>query len=507
MVLSVAQSAKELEQLTTLANASSAEFQRMAYGAKSAGVEQDKLASIFKDTTDRIGEFMSRGGGEMQDFFEEIAPLVGVTAEQFKGLSGPEALQLYYNSLEKANVGQQRLTSYMEQVADDATALIPLLQNNGEKFQTMGDEAERLGLVLSDLELDQLKEASAAIDAMQAAMQGATNQLVVGMLPAINEFTDFLSDESTLNGIAAIIDGMKMVADVGAVAALVLGSRFVSSVSASGFAMIAANLEATRYQATLARMAGVSATTAAGITAMSVATRGASAAMALVGGPMGAVVLAGTALTYFATRASEAEREAEELDRRIKQMGGSFEGFTVAQAERGILDYTAKLKEAERELSTAEARLFSLNKRMEEFPGSAKYDEWKEDAIRAAGAVDDAQQKVDALNGNLEKLNQLAQGGAGKDLADDARQASKAYEELNKQVGQQIIMLSAKTDAERLAAQVAAGYVEDLTDDELALLQAQYQARDALEARNKAIEDAARAADRKADAEQRPRMP
>ena len=34
-----------------------------------------------------------------EDFFENIAPKVGVTAEMFRNLSGPEALQLYYNSI------------------------------------------------------------------------------------------------------------------------------------------------------------------------------------------------------------------------------------------------------------------------------------------------------------------------------------------------------------------------------------------------------------------------
>ena len=566
MVLSVAQSAKELEQFTTLANASSTEFQRMAYGAKSASIEQEKLASIFKDTTDRIGEFMSRGGGEMKDFFEEIAPLVGVTAEQFKGLSGPEALQLYYNSLEKANIGQQRLTSYMEQVADDATALIPLLKNNGEQFKLMGDEADRLGLVLSDLELEQLNDAAKAIDAMKGAMQGATNQLVIGMLPAINEFTELLQDQGTLDGIGSLISGLEVVADVGAVAALVLGSRLVSAITAKATATILAtkathesakadviattaaqqlataelaNLrlqqqslasqlqlaqaEKTRTAIRLqlaanatamvaANAAEVSATNAltaaqarATVTARALTSAKAalSAGTALLGGPVGVVVLAGSALAYFATRASEAEREAEALDRRIKQMGDSFDSFTVAQAKRGILDYTEALEGAELELSTAEARLFTLNKLMNEFPGSEKYAEWEKDATRAAGAVDDAQQKVDALNGNLEKLNQLAQGKAGETLADDARQASKAFEELNKQVGQQIIMLSAKTDAERLAAQVAAGYVEGMTDAELAQIQAMYQSRDALEAKQDATDKATKAAESKAESERR----
>ena len=503
MALSVIQSAKELEQFTVVANASSAEFQRMAYGAKSAGIEHDKLADIIKDVNDKVGDFAQTGGGAMADFFENIAPKVGVTAEQFKRLSGPEALQLYYRSLEQANLGQEDLIFYMEAIASDATALMPLLKNNGEQFKLMGDEAERLGLVLSDIELEQLTAASQAIDVMQGAMQGATNQLVVGMLPAISDLTEFLQDQDTLDGIASLIGGLDLMVEVGTVAALVFGSRFVSAVTASTISMVAAQVEAIRYQAALARTAGVSATTAAALTTMSAATKGASAAMALVGGPVGAVVLAGSALVYFATRASEAEREADELDRRIRQMGGSFDKFTVAQAERAMKDYSAKLEQASLAMSSAEARVFSLNKRIAEHPGSERVGEWESDLIDARAAVDDARDVVGSLNKDLETLNQLAQGESGEKLATGAREASSAYLELNKQIGQQIIMLSAKTDAERLAAKVAAGYVEGITNSELEQIQALYAARDALEEKQRANEDSAKAATSNAEAERR----
>src|SRR5690606_41103346 len=86
-----------------------------------------------------------------------------------------------------------------------------------------------------------------------------------------------------------------------------------------------------RYHAALASMAGVSRTTAVGLTAISAAARTATAAMALVGGPAGAIMLAAGALVYFATRASEAEREAEALDARINKLGDSFEGLHAEQ--------------------------------------------------------------------------------------------------------------------------------------------------------------------------------
>jgi hypothetical protein len=105
------------------------------------------MSDILKDVNDRIGDFMQTGGGPMADFFENIAPKVGVTAEQFARLSGPEALQLYVDSLEKAGLSQQEMTFYLEAMASDTTALIPLLAKrrccNGRSGGSSGTPGRR----------------------------------------------------------------------------------------------------------------------------------------------------------------------------------------------------------------------------------------------------------------------------------------------------------------------------------------------------------------------------
>ena len=137
----MAEGMAELEKAAQLSNVATTEFQRLAFAARSVGFENDKLADVYKDVNDRVGEFLSTGGGEMKDFFENIAPKVGITAEAFRGLSGPQALQLYYNSLAKAGANQQQMVFYMESMADEASALIPLLQNNGAAIAELGSKA------------------------------------------------------------------------------------------------------------------------------------------------------------------------------------------------------------------------------------------------------------------------------------------------------------------------------------------------------------------------------
>ena len=104
--------ATEFERFAQVSNANVVEFQRNAAAAEKMGIEADKLAGIYQDMNDRVGDFVQTGGGPMADFFENIGPKVGVTAAHFKDLSGPDALQLFYSSLEKANLSQADMTFY-----------------------------------------------------------------------------------------------------------------------------------------------------------------------------------------------------------------------------------------------------------------------------------------------------------------------------------------------------------------------------------------------------------
>ena len=174
--------AKELETLAKISNTTTDNFQYFAAGAKTVGIEQEKLADIFKDVNDKIGDFLQAGSGPMVDFFENIAPAIGVTADQFKNLSGPQALQLYYDSLEQANLSQQEMTFYMEAIASDATNLIPMLKNGGAGFKEFGDAARESGLIMDEVTIKSLKEASLAMDAFGVKAKIAAGDTLAGFM-------------------------------------------------------------------------------------------------------------------------------------------------------------------------------------------------------------------------------------------------------------------------------------------------------------------------------------
>lgn len=222
---------REIQALAQVSGTTTAEFQRLAGAAKTVGVDSDKLSDIFKDVNDKVGEFLQTGGGPLKDFFEQIAPKVGVTADQFRNLSGPQALQLYTDSLQKANLSQAELTFYLEAMASDSTKLLPLLQNNGAEFRRLGDEAERTGLVLSDNTIAALREldVTLSIAKTQAGNLGAV--FTEGLAPSLNSIGRAFS-EST--GAADTFRGAGSLLGDALTSLISLGSRVVGTFSKVG---------------------------------------------------------------------------------------------------------------------------------------------------------------------------------------------------------------------------------------------------------------------------------
>lgn len=185
-----ANSVREMENLARAANSTTAEFEATASAARRFGVEQDELSDILRDVTDRVGDFISTGAGPMADFFENIAPQVGVTADQFARLSGPDALQLYVSSLERANLSQSESVFYMEAIASNASNLLPLYANNASELQRLTDRYAEFNstLEISAGQSDDLNELSETFDLIATTSKNAAEQLTATLAPELNQF-------------------------------------------------------------------------------------------------------------------------------------------------------------------------------------------------------------------------------------------------------------------------------------------------------------------------------
>ncbi len=223
----------EYDKLGKLSGTTSEQFQRMAAGANSVGMSHEKLADIFKDVQDKIGDYVQTGGGALADFFNNIAKRTGVTAEQMRKLSGPDALGLYFKSLERANLSQTELTFYMEAIASDASALIPLLRNNSAGFQQWGNAAQAAGAIIdgkTNKATERLRQVTLEAD---LAFKGLKVSVAEEIIPALSDFSELLNDPDFRQGFGVIVQGLATVTTKAAEAASMIGN--LSVLVAQGF--------------------------------------------------------------------------------------------------------------------------------------------------------------------------------------------------------------------------------------------------------------------------------
>ncbi|WP_176507152.1 MULTISPECIES: phage tail tape measure protein [Pseudomonas] len=225
--VSTVQAAGEITRFASVAGSTTTEFQKYAAGAKAVGVENDKLADIFKDVNDKVGDFLLNGGGELQDFFKTIAPKVGVTAEQFRNLSGPQALQLFATSLQKAGLSQAEMTQQMESLANDATLLLPLLRDNGAGFAVLGDAAEKAGAIMDEKTIVATQNLAAAGWLAEQSMAGIKNQVAAALMPTLADYSGILFDLSQdTESVTALSEGLRVILDISAKSALAVAYAF-----------------------------------------------------------------------------------------------------------------------------------------------------------------------------------------------------------------------------------------------------------------------------------------
>lgn len=184
----------EQSELARVAGLTTIEFTQLTHGASKFGITAEQLSDQMKDVNDKVGDFLVTGQGPLVDFFDKVAPKVGVTAEQFKNLSSKDSLLLYVDSLKKANLSQAEMTFFMEAIANDATKLIPLFQENGKAIRNAAEDAQFLGVVIDESMVKRSEQAKQGLGRLWKAIQGVGIAITNHLAPAFAHITNAVAD-------------------------------------------------------------------------------------------------------------------------------------------------------------------------------------------------------------------------------------------------------------------------------------------------------------------------
>ncbi|MCS0402005.1 hypothetical protein [Vibrio diabolicus] len=193
LITQQAQQAREIEKMATVAQVSVEQIQALGYASEQFNISGENMAEILKDVNDKLGDFTENEGGEFADFMENIAPTVGLTIEKLQELSGPDALIAIKTAMDEANVPMKSQIFYLESIANDASALMPLLDNQGQKLFELTKKYDDLNVSMSEYDIEKFKEMDQKLKDTGLKLQRSFANAVLGASDQIDWFSDKLA--------------------------------------------------------------------------------------------------------------------------------------------------------------------------------------------------------------------------------------------------------------------------------------------------------------------------
>ncbi|WP_417844843.1 tape measure protein [Thalassospira sp.] len=407
----------------------------------------------------------SFNGKSVMDFIEAVADATTGEFERLKEFGikassqGDQVAFTFRGVTTEIGKNAAEIEKYLQDLArtNFGGAMAEKMQNLSGRFSNLKDAIDNLYVTIGE---------GGGINVMAGALNLATD--------AVNGLTENLS---TVADVLALI---------GAAAS---GRLLAPLITGFGEAVIAARLAAAenlRYQATLAGMAGASRAAAVGMTAFGTATRLASGALALLGGPVGAAVTVLTGAIYLlSTTQSEAEKAADEHKAAIERLNTVLESGNSltskaaenarAEAKERLAAALATSEQAKAELKLVQARLSKPNQNG--ILGGPVGTQAREIVLESQ--INEADKQIADLKDVLAKLNGekpidvagdgSGTGGGSGGSKDQADKIAKVIEKLKFQQDQltrtsrEQVIFNALQEAGVKASDAAAGKIRDVS--------------------------------------------
>ncbi|OWV30193.1 hypothetical protein, partial [Halomonas campaniensis] len=225
--------------------------------ASLSGVEFSNLTTAWQRQTRRISE-AAQGTGAAKDALEAL----GLSAKALNQLAPEDQFERIAVALEEVESQADRTALAMKLWDTEGVGLLQITNQGADAIRAMREEADRLGLTISQDTANAMAGYNDEMARFQAVATGVTRQVASELVPAMTTGLQTASEwVDEMGGAAEILDTVK---DAGTGVAVVMAGRYAGAIGTATAAKLAATRQAVLYQAALARMAGVSATAATG---------------------------------------------------------------------------------------------------------------------------------------------------------------------------------------------------------------------------------------------------
>ena len=150
------------------------QMSRYEYAFSTVGIESEKTGDILKDVAEKIGDAYRNNAGEAKEALESL----GISIAAINQLAPDQQLLVIADALEEVGTQGEKV-QILEALANDASKLIPLLDDNARGLKELGEEADKTGRTLTVMEAEALQKADLALKKLDGSFIGLKQTLAV----------------------------------------------------------------------------------------------------------------------------------------------------------------------------------------------------------------------------------------------------------------------------------------------------------------------------------------
>lgn len=196
--IEVAAMGDEIAKTARATGLSAEQFQKYAFAAERGGVSQAKMSAGLKVLSRNLLE-AQQGSKQMQKRFEDM----GVQIQNADGSlrSTQQVLGDVANRVQQLGVSSQTTAELMQVMGRSGADLTNVLLGGEAGLKAMGDQAERLGGIMSEELLDASEEYQDAITDLQTAFGGLRNELAEETIPQLTKLANRMTTVISKSGL------------------------------------------------------------------------------------------------------------------------------------------------------------------------------------------------------------------------------------------------------------------------------------------------------------------
>jgi len=173
-------------------------LQGYSLAAKLAGVDTEQFGAAVQKLAVNIGK--ATPGGELDKSLRQI----NLSVAELRALSPEQQFSTIGEAISKLPTAADKAAAAVQIFGKQGAALAPLFREGADSIDELRERAERLGIIVSETQINNVAAMNDAFDLVNSTIQGIVGQVIGNLAPAVtavvDEFLTFIESWSGAEG-------------------------------------------------------------------------------------------------------------------------------------------------------------------------------------------------------------------------------------------------------------------------------------------------------------------